>query len=160
VTTVIARTITRVVVPFILLTAVSLLFQGHNLPGGGFIAGVLTCTAFALVYIIYGQESLRTLVGGSEPGEGVLTGLPGTYARLFAVGLGVAAGAGVVATALGYPFLTQAVLYLSDVPAVHALTELPGIGTLEVASAFVFDVGVYLVVVGGLLTIVSVVGRE
>ena len=63
-TTVIARTITRVVVPFILLTAVSLLFQGHNLPGGGFIAGVLTCTAFALVYIIYGQESLHTLVGG------------------------------------------------------------------------------------------------
>ena len=159
-TTVIARTITRVVVPFILLTAVSLLFQGHNLPGGGFIAGVLTCTAFALVYIIYGQESLRTLVGGPESGEGVLTGLAGTYARLFGVGLGVAAGAGVVAMALGYPFLTQAVLYLSDVPAVHALTELPGIGTLEVASAFVFDVGVYLVVVGGLLTIVSVVGEE
>ena len=62
--------------------------------------------------------------------------------------------------ALGYPFLTQTVLYLSDVPVVHALTELPGIGTLELASAFVFDIGVYLVVVGGLLTILSVVGRE
>ncbi|MFB6117539.1 MnhB domain-containing protein [Halosegnis sp.] len=159
-TTVIARTVTRVVVPFILLTALALLFQGHNLPGGGFIAGVLTCTAFALVYIIYGRESLRTLVGGAAEADGVLAGLPGTYARLFAVGLGVALGGGLVAMALGYPFLTQAVLYLSDVPAVHAVTELPGIGTLELASAFVFDVGVYLVVVGGLLTVVSVVGRE
>jgi len=159
-TTVIARTVARVVVPIILVVALALLFRGHNLPGGGFIAGVLTCTAFALVYIIYGRESLRTLVGASAAGDGVLAGLPGTYARLFAVGLAIATGGGVAAMALGYPFLSQAVLYLSDVPAVGAVTKLPGIGTLELASAFVFDVGVYLVVVGGLLTIISVVGSE
>lgn len=158
--TVIAQTVTRIVVPFIILTAIALLFQGHNLPGGGFIAGVLTCTSFALVYIIYGSESLRTLLGASVAGNGVLAGLPGTYARLFALGLGVATGGGIIAMALGYPFLTQAVLYASDFPPVGAVTALPGIGVLEFASAFVFDLGVYLVVVGGLLTIVSVVGAE
>ena len=158
--TVIARTVTRVVVPVILLTALALLFQGHNLPGGGFIAGVLTCTAFALVYVIYGRESLRTLLGIGADEPGVLGDVTGLYARLFAVGLLVAATGGVAATALGYPFLTQAVLYLSDLPVVHALTAIPGVGTLELASAFVFDLGVYAVVVGGLLSILSVVGRE
>lgn len=161
-TTVIARTVTRVVVPVILVVALALLFRGHNLPGGGFIAGVLTCTAFVLVYVIYGRESLRAIVGAPVTGEAedVLAGLPGSYVRLFTGGLAVAAGGGAAAMALGYPFLSQAVLYLSDVPAVGAVTKLSGVGTLELASAFVFDVGVYLAVVGGLLTVISVVGAE
>ncbi|MFC7235899.1 MnhB domain-containing protein [Halosegnis marinus] len=160
-TTVIAKTVTRVVTPFIFVVAIALLFQGHNLPGGGFIAGVLTCTGFALVYVIYGRESLRTLLGAGSEDSGVLSGLTGTYATLFAAGLSVAVLGGLAAMALGYPFLTQAVLYLSDLGPVGALTaEGTGVGTLEVASAFVFDLGVYLVVVGGLLSILSVVGRE
>jgi multicomponent Na+:H+ antiporter subunit B len=159
-TTVIAKTITRVVVPLILVTALALLFQGHNLPGGGFIAGVLTCTGFALVYIIYGRDDLRTVLGAETETEAVLSGLPRTYARLFALGLAVATGGGLVAMALGYSFLTQTVLYASDLAPVKAVTDLPGVGILEIASAFVFDLGVYFVVVGGLLAIVSVVGRE
>lgn len=151
-TTVIARTVTRVVVPLIIVTAVSLLLQGHNLPGGGFIAGVLTCTAVALTYIVFGRDYFqRDLLARSTSGLGMLSGVTREYAALFAVGLGVAAGGGLAAMAFGFPFLTQAVLFLE---------HLPVYGEYELASAFVFDLGVYLTVVGALLTIVAVVGGE
>jgi len=151
-TTVIVRTVTRTVVPLILVTAVALLLQGHNLPGGGFIAGVLTTTAFALVYIIYGMEFLqRNLLDASvEPGD-VLSGLTGAYAHTFALGLALAAGSGVVAMLFDVPFLTQAVVFVEHVPLY---------GEFEIASALAFDVGVYFVVVGALLTILAVVGSE
>ena len=149
---VIARTVTRVVFPLILLTALALLFQGHNLPGGGFIAGVLTAAAFALVYIVNGLEYLQEdLLGRS--GDDIESGpaIVADYLLVFAAGLALAAGGGVAATLFGQPFLSQAVLFLHD---------LPLFGELEIASAFVFDLGVYLVVVGALLTILAVVGDE
>ena len=151
--TVIARTVTRLVVPMILVTAIALLLQGHNLPGGGFIAGVLTVTAFALVYVIFGLDYLetelldRTYAARYETESGIVR----EYGRVFAVGLAVAAGGGVAAMVLGYPFLTQAVAFLE---------HLPVYGELEVASALVFDLGVYAVVVGALLTILAEVGAE
>lgn len=151
-TTVIAQTVTRVVVPLIIVTAVSLLLQGHNLPGGGFIAGVLTCTAVALTYIVFGRDYFqRDLLARSTSGLGMLSGVTREYAALFAVGLAVAAGGGLTAMAFGFPFLTQAVLFLE---------HLPVYGEYELASAFVFDLGVYFTVVGALLTIVAVVGGE
>lgn len=158
-TTVIARTVTRTVVPLILVTAVALLLQGHNLPGGGFVGGVLTTTGFALVYVIYGIDYLeRDLLGTAvEQGE-VPSGLTRVYAFTFAVGLALAAGSGVVAMALGSIFVPQGLPFLSQ--AVFFLEDVPLYGTFEIASALAFDVGVYLVVVGGLLTIVSVVGAE
>ncbi|PSQ15974.1 sodium:proton antiporter [Halobacteriales archaeon QS_8_69_26] len=153
-TTVIARTSARVVVPIVLLTSLSLLFQGHILPGGGFIGGVLTATAFALVYIVYGLDYVRNALL-DVPATRVETADPeersGPYRTTFAVGLGIAAGSGLVAVFLGYPFLTQAVYFFEG---------LPLYGDFEVASAFAFDLGVYLVVVGGLLTILREVGEE
>jgi multicomponent Na+:H+ antiporter subunit B len=135
------------------VTAIALLLQGHNLPGGGFIAGVLTATAFALMYIIYGLDYIQTeLFDGPV---GLPEDEPATLARdsaaVFGVGLAIAAGSGIAAMVLGYPFLTQAVAFLEHLPVYHEL---------EVASAFAFDLGVYFVVVGGLLTILSVVGAE
>ncbi|MFB6139529.1 MAG: MnhB domain-containing protein [Halosimplex sp.] len=151
--TVIARTVTRLVVPLILVTAVALLLQGHNRPGGGFIAGVLTVTAFALVYVIFGLDYLETELLDREPAARYETeaGIVREYGAVFALGLAVAAGGGVAAMALGYPFLTQGVAFVE---------HLPVYGELEFASAFVFDLGVYAVVVGGLLTILTVVGAE
>jgi multicomponent Na+:H+ antiporter subunit B len=154
VSTVIARTVVRTVVPLVLVTAVALLLQGHNLPGGGFIAGVLTAVAFALVYVIFGEDYLLEEVLDGPPAESLdefEEGLTGGYRTMFGVGLALAAGSGLVPILLGRPFLTQAVVFLE---------HLPVYGELEVASALAFDVGVYLVVVGGLLTIVSVVGHE
>jgi multicomponent Na+:H+ antiporter subunit B len=163
-TTVISRTVTRTVVPLILLTAFALLLQGHNLPGGGFIAGVLTTTAFALIYIIYGQEYLQEDLLGTAPTDSeqdligavttdseMFSGITGVYAWLFALGLLLAFGEGVAAMVFGMPFLTQGVVFFKHVPIY---------GDFEIASALGFDLGVYLVVVGGLLTILAVVGRE
>ena len=151
--TVIARTVTRIVVPLILVTAIALLLQGHNRPGGGFIAGVLTATAFALTYIIYGLDYIRTelLDRQVQSTDAVGRRLARDLGAVFGVGLLVAAGGGVVAMALGYPFLTQAVLFIEHVPLYEEL---------EIAGALVFDLGVYLVVVGALLTILAVVGLE
>ena len=148
--TLISRTVVRIVVPIILVTAISLLLQGHNLPGGGFIGAVLTATAFVLVYVLFGIDSLRTLLGfGADGPEG--SRLVEAYRWLFAVGLAVAAGSGLAPLLFGYPFLTQAVAFVEHVPLYHEL---------EVASAFAFDIGVYLVVVGALLTVIGEVGSE
>jgi len=172
-TTVIARTSVRVVVPIVILTSVSLLFQGHILPGGGFIGGVLTATAFALVYIVYGLDYVREgllKVGVERTADAGPEARSGAYRTTFAAGLGLAAGSGLVPLGLALvpagtgipvlggvldgsslPFLTQAVFFLE---------HLPLYGEFEVASAFAFDLGVYLVVVGGLLTILREVGEE
>jgi multicomponent Na+:H+ antiporter subunit B len=151
--TVIARTVTRIVVPLILVTAIALLLQGHNLPGGGFIAGVLTATAFALTYIIYGLDYIESeLLAQSPVYPDKLSSVMGRdFAPVFGVGLAIAAGGGLAAMALGYPFLTQGVVFIEGLPLYHEL---------EVASALVFDLGVYFVVVGGILTILAVVGQE
>ncbi len=151
-TTVISRTVARTVVPIILLTAVALLLQGHNLPGGGFIAGVLTTTAFALVYIVYGGEYLQRALLTSDAGEDYLfDGAVGEYTRAFTIGLVLAVAAGLGAIVLGGNFLGQGVVFIEHVPVYEEI---------EVASALAFDLGVYFVVVGALLTILGVVGGE
>jgi multicomponent Na+:H+ antiporter subunit B len=152
-TTVIARTVTRTVVPIIVLVSVALLLQGHNLPGGGFIAGVLTATAFALLYVIYGIDSVRDALV-RHPDRFPITILQGptsAYSRAFGVGLALAVAGGLASFLLGFPFLTQGVVFVEGIPLY---------GELEVASALWFDMGVYFVVVGALLTILAVVGAE
>jgi multicomponent Na+:H+ antiporter subunit B len=145
--TVIARTVTRAVFPLILLTAIALTLQGHNHPGGGFIGGVLTAIGIALVYIIYGADALTRLLFQAEEPSTVIR----TYVQLLTVSLALAAGSGIAAIALGAAFLSQVVVFIPHVPIY---------GTIELPSALVFDLGVYLVVVGTLLTILAVVGIE
>jgi multicomponent Na+:H+ antiporter subunit B len=151
--TVIARTVTRIVFPLILLTAISFLLKGHSLPGGGFIAGVLTTAAFALVYIVYGSEFLQNELLDRDPNSTVAAGpaIVADYRLVFTAGLALAAGGGVVAMLLGQPFLSQVIVFIDHLPIYREL-ELP--------TAFVFDLGVYFVVVGALLTILAVVGSE
>ncbi|WP_435335457.1 MnhB domain-containing protein [Haloarchaeobius sp. TZWWS8] len=165
-TTVIARTVARIVVPIILVVAIALLLQGHNLPGGGFIAGVLTAAAFALVYVIFGLDYLQDTLFDRD-----VDGTPGIdrpaivtdFRTLFALGLLVAALGGVGAMAFGDAFLNQTDATLEpESVGLGALGELlfGKLFAIHWATAFVFDIGVYFVVVGGLLTILSVVGGE
>ena len=151
-TTVIARTVARIVLPIILLTAIALLLQGHNRPGGGFIAAVLTAAGVGLIYVVYGLDYIETELLHRSPSapypEG---GIGREYGTAAGIGLAIAVGSGLAAVALGYPFLTQAVVFLK---------HLPIYGELEVASAFAFDLGVYVTVVAALLTILAVVGSE
>jgi multicomponent Na+:H+ antiporter subunit B len=160
VTTVILKTVTRVTVPIILLLSVALFLQGHNQPGGGFIAGVLTASAFALIYIAYSLDFLENDVLGRDVEtavEHIRHGVVADYRALFGFGLLLAVGSGIASIVYGYlytdaglPFMTQNYTYL----------YLPLYGELEVASALAFDLGVYAVVVGAILTILSVVGAE
>lgn len=152
--TVIAKTVTRAVVPIILVVSMSFFLQGHNLPGGGFIAGVLTAVGLTLLYVVYSISYVEDHVlrrADKSIVEQFEHSLVEDYRFLVPAGLTVAAGAGIVSILFGKPFLTQD----------HWLLEhLPVYGELHVASAVAFDLGVYIVVVASLLTIVSVVGEE
>jgi multicomponent Na+:H+ antiporter subunit B len=148
------RTTARVTVPIVLVLSMSLFLQGHNLPGGGFIGGVLTTVAFTLVYVAYGLDFLESGVLDSEvdPGTGIFEHRTvAAYRRTFLLGLGVVVASGIAGILVGDPFLTQAYVHVEGVPVYH---------DVELASAMVFDFGVFLVVVGGILTIVSVVSAE
>jgi len=152
-TTTIMRTTARVVVPIVLVLSVSLFVQGHNLPGGGFIGGVLTVTGFTLVYVAYDLDYVEVGVLGRDvsPEVGMLDHRTvTTYRRLFTVGVLVVLASGLAAVVAGEQFLAQTYTYV----------HLPLFGEVELASAVVFDLGIYCVVVGGLLTIFSVVGNE
>ena len=152
-TTIIMKTTARVVVPIVLVVAISLFLQGHNLPGGGFIGGVLTVAAFTLVYVAYDLDYLEVSVleRDVDPGRGIFEHRTvTTYRRLFTLGLAVTLASGAGALLFGEPFLGQTFDYV----------HLPLFGEVELATALVFDVGIYCVVVGGLLAIFSVVGAE
>lgn len=152
-TTVITRTTARVVVPITLVVAISLFLQGHNSPGGGFIGGVLTVAAFALVYVAYNLDYLEAGVLDREvdPGVGIFEHRTVVaYRRLFTFGLFVILGSAVAGLVVDASVLSQTFTYV----------DLPLFGEIELASALVFDIGIYCVVVGGLLTIFSVVGDE
>ena len=147
------RTTARIVVPIILVVAISLFLQGHNMPGGGFIGGVLTVAAFTLIYVAYSLDYLEVGVLDREVDYDRHIGEHRTvtaYRRLFKFGLVVTVGSGLAALLFGEPFLSQGFAYF----------QFPLFGEVKVASAIVFDLGIFCVVVGGLLTIFSVVGAE
>jgi monovalent cation:proton antiporter len=133
----ILTTVTRLVFFVVLLFSLYLLLRGHNNPGGGFIAGVMTALAILLQSIASDLRSVR-LVLRAEPR--LLTG----------VGLLIAFMTGVVPMLFGYPFLTSTFGHL------HA----PWLGEVELASAFFFDLGVYGVVVGGTLLMIMTLAEE
>ena len=91
------------------------------------------------------------VVGDVDPGRGIFEHRTvTTYRRLFTLGLAVTLASGAGALLFGEPFLGQTFDYV----------HLPLFGEIELATALVFDVGIYCVVVGGLLAIFSVVGAE
>jgi multicomponent Na+:H+ antiporter subunit B len=116
--------------PLLLLFALFLLLRGHNEPGGGFVGGLVVAAAFVLHVIAYGvAASRRALL--VEP------------STLLGAGLLVAVGSGVPAVVLGLPFMT-------------AVWTTVGVGAaaVDVGTPLVFDVGVFLAVIGVVLTIV------
>lgn len=131
----ILRSGARFLVPLMLLFSVFVLVRGHNEPGGGFVGGLVAATAFALVLLSEGLGKARRLLR-LDP----LT--------LVAAGLLVALASGVPPLLLGEPYMTG----------VWLKVPLPVIG--KVGSPVVFDVGVYLVVLGIVLAILFALGEE
>lgn len=129
----IPRVVMRWLFPFIILLAVHLFLRGHDLPGGGFAAGVALSIAFVLQYMASGARWV----------EERLAIRPIVW---IGAGLVIAALSGVGSWLFGYPFLTSWFQY----------AELPILGRVPLASAVVFDLGVVVLVVGAtVLTLVA-----
>ncbi|WPP01797.1 monovalent cation/H+ antiporter subunit A [Pseudomonas sp. HR96] len=127
----------RLLLPVALVISMYLFMRGHNQPGGGFVAGLVMSVAFILQYMVAGtqwveaQMRLRPL-------------------RWMGTGLLCATLTGMGALAFGYPFLTTHTAHL----------HLPLFGEVHVASALFFDIGVYTVVVGATLLILTALAHQ
>lgn len=125
---VVLRTVAQKMTPVLLLLSVVLLVRGHDAPGGGFVGGLMAASALILYLLGYDVDTVRRLVR-VEP------------VRLLAVGLLVALGSGVPAMLRGRPFLTG----------LWTQTPSPWGTHVELGTPLLFDVGVYLLVVGAAL---------
>ncbi|KQZ48912.1 cation:proton antiporter [Rhizobium sp. Root149] len=123
--------------PVIITFAVYLFMRGHDMPGGGFSAGLTMSIAFLLQY----------LAGGTRWAEDRIRILP---LRWMGVGLLTAMATGMGAWLLGYPFLTSHFQYL----------DLPLVGKVPAATALLFDLGVFMLVVGSTVLILVALAHQ
>ncbi|GAB4480198.1 MAG: Na+/H+ antiporter subunit B [Anaerolineales bacterium] len=130
-TSLILRTMTRLLLPLLLMFSVFLLLRGHNEPGGGFVGGLMAATGFALISIAFGSETARRIL------------LIDPY-LLVGMGLLIALLSGLVPLGTDQPLMT----------AIWSKVNLGALGKIELGTPLFFDIGVYLVVWGVTLTII------
>jgi multicomponent K+:H+ antiporter subunit A len=128
--------ISQSLLPLALMISFYIFLRGHNLPGGGFIAGLVTAVAFILQYIAHGSTWISTR-------------LTINYRKIIASGIAIALFTGVGSWFFGRPFMTTWFDYF----------DIPIIGKIELASALIFDLGVYITVVGATLMILASLGQ-
>ncbi|WP_338563977.1 monovalent cation/H+ antiporter subunit A [Acinetobacter sp. KS-LM10] len=133
------RMTTSWVLPIALVVSLYIFLRGHNLPGGGFIAGLITTMALVIQYIALGQDQTEQMLKAKS-------------GRLYEIwigsGLMIAGLTGIAAWYWGRPFLTSAHIYVEPIL----------LGKMHLASAAAFDVGVYVTVVGSAMLMISVLG--
>jgi multicomponent Na+:H+ antiporter subunit B len=122
---------TRLLVALLLVFSVFMLLRGHNEPGGGFIGGLIGATGFVVYAIACGTQAAREALRVAPE-------------RIAMAGLGIALFAGVAAVFDGDVFFTGQWLFLG---ATETEKGLP------LSTVLVFDVGVYLVVMGSILSL-------
>jgi multicomponent K+:H+ antiporter subunit A len=127
----------RFLLPFMWVIAAYFFLRGHNLPGGGFVAGLIFAVAIIMQYMLAGTVWV----------ESRLTLRPH---RWIAYGLVIACLTGLGAWLFGYPFLTSHTVHL----------HLPLLGEIHVPSAFLFDLGVFVVVVGTTMLILVALAHQ
>ncbi|MFK4049955.1 monovalent cation/H+ antiporter subunit A [Acinetobacter venetianus] len=127
------------ILPLTLVVSVYIFLRGHNYPGGGFIAGLITSMALIIQYIVLGQDKTEQMLKAKS-------------GRLYEIwigsGLTIAGLTGIAAWYWARPFLTSA----------HIYVEPPLLGKMHLASAAAFDLGVYITVVGATMLLISVLG--
>lgn len=129
---------TRILFPAMIMLSVYFFFAGHNAPGGGFAGGLVASLAFSLRYLAGGREELEEA-------------LPIDAGRILGTGLFVSATAVLwPMVLLGEPPLTSHIWDLT----------LPLIGEIHIASALLFDLGVYLIVIGLTMHILNSLGGQ
>jgi multicomponent Na+:H+ antiporter subunit B len=131
----ILATATRYLLPLMLMLSIFILFRGHNEPGGGFEGGLIAAAALILYAFAYSVEQ-------------VLKIMPIHPRTLIPVGLLIAVSSALVSLFLGQPFMTSQ----------WGHTYLPIIG--KPSTPLLFDIGVYLVVIGVTLTIILTLAEE
>ncbi|WP_207536680.1 monovalent cation/H+ antiporter subunit A [Sabulicella rubraurantiaca] len=129
--------VSRLLFPVIAVVALYLLLRGHNLPGGGFAAGITASIAIILQYMI----------GGAQWTEARLRVLPLWW---MGSGLLLALLTGLAAWAFGKPFLTSYYDY----------AEIPLIGKAPMSSALLFDIGVFALVVGAVVLMLIALAHQ
>jgi multicomponent Na+:H+ antiporter subunit B len=135
---VILRIGTTYLAGLLLIFSVYMLLRGHNEPGGGFIGGLIGATAFVLYAVACGTADARR----------ALRVLPQSIAM---VGLGIALLAGLAAALFGDPLFTGQWLFL------WPSEDSKGV---PLSTVLVFDIGVYMVVFGSVLTLVFAMEEE
>jgi multicomponent Na+:H+ antiporter subunit B len=128
VNSVLLQTATRYLLPLLLLFSVVIFLQGHNKPGGGFIGGLMAAAAFSLHALAFDAASTRRL-------------LRIDLRTLIGLGLSIAIASAALPLAFGQTFFTGLWTSIGGDPAT-------GEGGFKVGTPLLFDLGVYLLVVG------------
>lgn len=129
--------IVRILFHTIIVVSIYLLFAGHNGPGGGFAGGLVAGMALVMRYIAGGRWEL----GAAAPADA---------GRLLGAGLILAVGTAVV------PLFFN----LAPLTSTFWEWEIPGLGHMEFVTSTIFDMGVYLVVIGLVLDVLRSLGAE
>jgi len=129
---VILRTATRILVSLMLLFSIFVMIRGHNEPGGGFVGGLIASTGLALFTLAYGPAAVRRAMY-IDP-------------RFIAmVGLGTAVIAGLIGLIWGHAFMKGMWAEVAGIP---------------LGTPVLFDLGVYLVVIGAVMTLILAMEEE
>jgi len=128
---------TRLVFHSMVLLSLYLLFAGHNQPGGGFAGGLVAGTALIVRYLAGGRYELGATI-------------PLHAGHLLGTGLAIATTAALVPLLLGGQVLQTAVFELT----------VPVWGDVKIATALIFDIGVYVLVLGLVLDVLRSLGAE
>jgi multisubunit Na+/H+ antiporter MnhB subunit len=130
----ILRTVARLATPLTVFFSLVIFLQGHNRPGGGFIAGVLVAAAGAMHLLAFGLERAARV----------------PWWKVSVAGLLVSLSSGTVPFLRGQTFMDHTILHF----------HLPIVGEYHLPTATFFDLGVYLIVLGTLMTIFVELGLE
>lgn len=122
----ILSTAARLLVALLLLFSIFVMLRGHDEPGGGFIGGLIAATAFALYVMAEGAGAVRAVLR-IDP------------RKVAGLGLACALAAGLIGLPAGEPFLRGLWVVLPSG---------------KIGTPLLFDVGVYLVVLGGIVALV------
>ncbi|CUA88426.1 monovalent cation/H+ antiporter subunit A [Pseudidiomarina woesei] len=130
------QTVSQAILPLALMVSVYIFLRGHNLPGGGFIAGLITAAAMILQYMANGVDWVKHRFDYN-------------YQTLASVGVMIALFTGLGSWVFGKNFLTSWFTHV----------HWPIVGEFEIATAILFDLGVYLTVIGATLMILANFGQ-
>ncbi len=127
----------RLLLPVAGLFAIHLFMRGHNEPGGGFVAGLVVAIAFIAQYMVSGTRWVESRLHLQPK-------------RWIGIGLLLALGTGLGSLLLGFPFLTTHTAHVTW----------PLVGAVHLPTAAIFDLGVFAVVVGSTLQLLTAIAHQ